>query len=297
VLDSELEGIEERRLQPGRKFKGKGRAWKKEESDEDTEYHQENKAKNNTKKTANRRKSRQSDVRLSDNPYGTNDETPETSPIEQKERTRSRQRKSHKSEEFVKDDSSDIESQAVAGAEEPKRNEGDDEVMVDSPYLAERPKRKPRKSYLSQEFVGDDSDSDLIQPAEEIQEPLPEQLGDPATVQCAQSKPKQRRKPRKHLSEEFIRDDTESDTSQVAHVTEPIEITPANSVPASSAKSSPKNKLKPTEQTNTQQPSGVLESKGQNEDQENMEALMNSSVKKGRKRKTGSSDSLGSITN
>jgi hypothetical protein len=161
------------------------------------------------------------------------------SPDEQTKQRHRKPRRPHLSEEFVRDDDSDF------------NDDGDGAKVVDDrgPNLSGKPRlvvtlkirlppryaepeperqkqqRRPRnrKSYLSQEFVGDDS-SDLDD--EEGNSDLLKDAATPLTqngrrgeqemdveMGSYEKTPKQRRRSRKsHLSEEFVRDDdTESD--------------------------------------------------------------------------------------
>lgn len=139
ILQGEVEPEFERADGRPKHFKGKGRAWKKEESDEDLEF-------NPGKKKAARAKAAKARG--------------------QQPRKRGRPRKSNLSEDVVRDDSD---------AEELDQTEEADSVQSPSPTAPEvvtRKSRRPtRKSVLSAEVVRDDTDEDDDENEENIFKP------------------------------------------------------------------------------------------------------------------------------
>jgi hypothetical protein len=105
-------------------FKGKGRAWKKEESDEDLEF-------NPGKKKAAKAKAAKARAAA------------------QQPKKRGRPRKSNLSEDVVRDDS---------GEEAPSMMENASPSPAASEGTARKTRRPPRKSILSEELVKDDTD-------------------------------------------------------------------------------------------------------------------------------------------
>ena len=120
-------------------FKGKGRAWKKEESDEDEEF---TLAKKKAAKAAKAAKTAKAKLK--------------GQLAEQKKR--GRPRKSVLSEDIIHDES---DSDAAAKADDTSRNVS---PLPNKPQAApKRVKAKPRKSALSEEIVRDDSDSETTE--------------------------------------------------------------------------------------------------------------------------------------
>lgn len=279
-----------------KKFKGPGRAWKKDESDEDVEYNQGLAKK--PKKRGRPRKQRASQSMVPNEPHVQDEERDDSEitvakPSPKEARRPRMQRKSHLSEEFVRDDSSSDGAQAEAQSEEHMEH-GSDVITLTYPIPEERPKRRPRKSYLSLEFIGSDTESEEEQ-VEKANDPEPEPQPEPEPVratQTSQGKERTKRKPRRpHLSEEFVQDEsTDSDKA------ESIVASPAKNAPILSSESTseqqpssktftPRSKSKSKEQTSSRAQSPTLENG----------SVANSPARKGRKRKTGSLASVGSV--
>jgi hypothetical protein len=142
-------------------FKGKGRAWKKEESDEDLEF-------NPGKKKAARARAKAKAQQQQ----------------QQQSKKRGRPRKSHLSEDLVRDDS---DEEALARKEQaspsPTASEG---------VATKKTRKPPRKSVLSEEIVHDDTEEDQDR-VEDIQTTT-----DAAAVpEISTPAPKKRGRPRK----------------------------------------------------------------------------------------------------
>jgi hypothetical protein len=163
---------EEERSRNGRPkhFKGKGRAWKKEESDEDLEF-------NPGKKKAARARAKAK-------------AKAEAQHLKQYKK-RGVSRKSNLSEDFVRDDS-DEEEQA-------RQSEASPSPTASEGVATKKARKPPRKSVLSTELVHDDTEEDhdrveggvaaAIAAAPEITTPAPKKRGRPRkSDQTASSK-------------------------------------------------------------------------------------------------------------
>ncbi|KAF2661614.1 hypothetical protein K491DRAFT_773936 [Lophiostoma macrostomum CBS 122681] len=234
-----------------KKFKGKGRAWQKKNEDADEDYDQRPLSKK-PKKQGRPRKSlplhdrAPSGQNMQTEGYGdqsTKTSAPSAASVS-KPRRKSGPRKPELSQEFV---NSDSESDNAAGTvHEEVIGLEDGPVAVQKLSRSEskeeeKRKRRPRKPYLSLEYVNDDTESDVEQV--EATQPDPSPLdpvssSPPPVVPRSgtstpdafrspppRAPPKPRiRKRKSHLSEEFVRDD--SDTVEEQDIGELISVRP-----------------------------------------------------------------------
>jgi hypothetical protein len=208
---AEVEELPIRQSSGPRKFKGPGRAWKKEAEDEDDDY-----TGKRPKSRGKSRKSKEGQAQVTP-PPGTKTEDDEDNralseiPATQKRaKPKKGSRRSYLSQELVVDDSGPDETPA------------DDSTLIEEvPPGSQRRQRRPRKSYVSEEFVRDDSESvkaDSIQAQDEAKEATPEvDIDDDIEGQVARSSSPQKTKRRSRkffISEEFVQESSDAEEGE-----------------------------------------------------------------------------------
>ncbi|KAH7138021.1 hypothetical protein B0J11DRAFT_609638 [Dendryphion nanum] len=197
-----------------RPYNKAGRPWRKGEEDEDEDYLAANKKK--SKKKSKGRKSLEKAIAgqtANVNPVPT---TPSSTT-----KPGRKSRKSVLSNEYIGDESdSDAETppQPPAQPQEQLPTSAIVNQLIDD-HDSTRPKRRPRKSYVSEEFVHDDSDSEGIPDdgaIEILESPVPKK------------EPKAKRRSLKsYKSLEFVQDDSDEELTSAGGVGQHLVTTPA----------------------------------------------------------------------